>query len=163
MKRLTRSGLLAALDGFIAGRTEFEAVRCFVLGYFEAEEELDLENGLEDAFSVIGPYLEYEEAYGDEHRLTRMRRFRSVLSTVGTVVEHLVFALEFDRICKLHEKLQEGRITRAVYDDQLRKLSPVELDVRTIALWAAAHEGRAELDLSLMWDRQPGSAPWTPK
>lgn len=76
MIRLTRADLVSALDAFISERVQFEAIRRFVFRYFDSEENVILEEGLEEVFAVLGPYIEYEEANGDEHRLTRMLRLR---------------------------------------------------------------------------------------
>ena len=150
VKRLTRSDFLSAVGTFIAEQTQFETVRRFVFQCFEAEEDFDLEEGLEEVFAVLAPYLLYEEAHSDAHRLERMRRLRDALSQEGALAERALFALEFDRIQELRGKLLSGRITRAVYDDQLRKLSPATFDIRRLALRSAAHEGRETVDNRLM-------------
>ena len=150
MTRLVQEDLLKAIDIFTSGEAEFDVLRRFVFSYFEGESDVELKEGMDEVFAVLGPYMEYEEAYGDAMRLERMRRLRSALSERGASAERAVFALEFDKIQALHSKLVKGTIPRAVYEEQLRKLSPADFDHRRLALWAAAHEGRGEADVGLM-------------
>lgn len=140
MSTRTRADLLSVLDSVLADGN-FPRLRRFVFEYFEGENHVKLEDDLERVLAVLAPYLEYEEAYGDADRLKRLQRLRDVLDSADdALVERTVWALEIDQIKDLRGRLEQGVITRSVYEAQLQKLSPVEIDVRRIALWAE-HNG----------------------
>jgi hypothetical protein len=139
MRRFARADLVAVMDSLLLGRVGFERVRQFVFQYLEGEGEVQLDDDLELVFTALGPYLEHEEAYGDDERMVRMCRLRDALSAAGAPVERTVWALEFDRVRDLQRRFDAGVITRTVFETQLRELSPAEFDMHRVAFWATAY------------------------
>lgn len=150
MSRLSCLDLLSVLDSFLSGHANFEQVRRFVFQFYEAEEDITLETDLELVFAALAPYLEWEEAHGDDIRRERMQRLRDALSAAGAPVERTVWALEFEQIKGLQRRLDGGAITRGTYEAQLCKLSPAEFDVGRVAFWAEAHRKLNEIDTALL-------------
>lgn len=95
-------------------------------------------------FPILAPYLEDEEARGDEDRQQRTRRLRRLLDQEAALSERAVFALEFDKIRDLVRRFDNHLISRDVFENEIQKLSPGRFDPRRIVLWAIAHRDEFE-------------------
>ena len=144
MTRLTLSALQNILDAYLAGHQPFSEVRRFVYRYYEAEDETVLDDQLTAIFPILAPYLEDEEARGDEEKRQRIRRLRGLLDQEVGLSERAVFALEFDKIQDLVRRFDSQLISRDVFEDEIRKLSPGKFDPRRIVLWATVHRDESE-------------------
>jgi hypothetical protein len=149
MKSLTKGGLLAIVDDYLNGRIDFSAVRAYVFQYYEAEEQFAISRDMEKLFAALAPYLEYEEAFGDEERRERMKLVRVAIgseSADSCLPERAVFALEFPKIKDVTTAYEARRIPHDVFIQQLSRLSPVSFDVARLALWARAHSNLTTMD-----------------
>jgi hypothetical protein len=148
--RLTLPQLRHTLDMYLSGLQPFSAVRRFVYGYYEAEDESALDASLTEIFPILAPYLEDEEARGDDGRQERIRRLRDLLDRDTALPERVVFALEFDKIRDLGRRFNNKLISRDTLENEIQKLSPGRFDWRRVALWAISHHGENEPDPSKM-------------
>jgi hypothetical protein len=147
MKILKLTDFLILLDSYLDGNSAFKILRDFIYGYFEAEENLEVDSNLSDILSVLAPYFEYEEAFGDPKREIRLKHLRQSLVSTTDLKERVIFAIEFDKIMSLTDKLNRGTITQKVYDEQLKKLSPARFDSHRISVWANRHNGESDIDI----------------
>jgi len=139
MQNLNIEIFLEILDEFISAKLEFSAVREFVFQFYDDEQEFIVDEKTEILITVLTPYLEHEESWGDTERYDRMKRIRTVLQSDSNLTERLIFALRFSEIKILTNKLKNGIITKHVYCEQIGKLSPIEYDVQIVCKWAACH------------------------
>ena len=148
MKIIKLTDFLKLLDSYLNANSPFELLRNFIYKFFESEERFNIEADLLDILPVLAPYFEYEEAFGDHNRKTRFIRLRQILVCTTKLRERVIFALEFERIMSLQDKLNKGMITKNVYDEQLEKLSPAQFDLHLISAWAKNHNGKSDIDIS---------------
>jgi len=149
MKVLSVEGFLVVLDAYLTGRSGFEDVREYVFQLYWAEEEFQIDDRTKSLFAAMLGYLQVEEALGDSHQMERMKRLRYLLDSedlLDTLPERVSFALEFPKIRELTEKLNIGVISKRVYEDQLRKLSPPDVDIGRIEVWAQAHVNEPDIN-----------------
>ncbi len=150
MKTLTMTALIAMILSFLRDEKSFSVVRDFAYEYYESETNCKLDSALHVLFPVLVPYLEYEEAFGDKDRRKKIQRLYQVLQLHNVRPEHAVFALNFDKIQQFHRKLENQLLTRYVYDEQLKKLSPADFNLEAVARWAKAHKTLDSMDESKM-------------
>ena len=146
MKTITLIDLIERLRDYLDGKCDFEFVRRLVYSPYESEEDLVVDDDADDLLSVLSPYVQTEEAFGDNHRDFRLRRIVSLFDQPphSSPAAIAVFALNFDEIAELRSKVDNGVIPENVYRDQLSKLSPAEYDADTIVKWARRHQGDLE-------------------
>jgi hypothetical protein len=126
---VTERTLLHAIARAAEDEEGFLALRRLVFGNFEAEEDYVFEPGaLVNIFDALLPYLQVEEAFGDEERHQRMRRLKASLEDEMTT-ESAIIGLEHGRAAALMEKFRGGLIDRETLEAQLRKLSPLKFDL----------------------------------
>lgn len=142
---LTKQGFLLEILSCLNGDSQFSALQRYVFQYFEAEEDFELEEALDQIFQVFLPYLHFEESQEDAERDVRLRRVYALLQNATSAIkERVVFGLEFDRILRLTRKLNSGVIPEHVYDEQLAALAPCEYDHDAIKAWAKRHVNEKE-------------------
>lgn len=142
MKYLTLQDLLDQVQAYVCGAEEFRAVRRFVFQYFEAEQDFELSPELDAVFSVLLPYLHFEEACCDRDREGRMRRLCEQLTASDRLpVERSVFALEHAKILDLASRFGRGVIVKCVLEEQIAKLSPADFCVEQVIRWAQEENG----------------------
>jgi len=106
----------------------FLALRNFVFDYYAAEDDYVFEPAAGEAvFAVLLPYLQVEEAFGDNRREQRMRWLGMALEKEFTA-ESAVAAISRERIAQLLTKRASRVISEEVFQEQLRKLSPARVD-----------------------------------
>jgi hypothetical protein len=81
MMRFTLQDLRLRLQRFIEGSDDFSVVRDWVFEFDWGERSLTVDTPLDEVFSVLLPYLQYEEAKEDSKRDVRMRRVYGLLPT----------------------------------------------------------------------------------
>lgn len=150
MKTVGTVTLLNVVNSISEGEAPFEALRELVFSFYEAEEGITLDEQMESLFAVLAPYLEYEEVYGDPNKRSKILRLKRMIENGRIQAEHAVFAIEFDMIKSISQKLKEGVITREVFEKKVKELSPANIDWNKVFLWAYAHTDIPELDLSLI-------------
>jgi hypothetical protein len=146
MKKLKLDDFLKLLDSYLDGNIPLKVMRDFIFSIFESEDNFEIDTNLSEALPVLAPYFEYEEAFGDPKGKTRLRRLRQILEAKKDLKERVVFALEFDRIMSLVNKLNLGLITLKIFNEQLEKLSPAPFDLQRISLWANSHKEKNDVD-----------------
>lgn len=125
---VSRRVLLKKIADAASDNEGFLAFRNFVFDYYAAEDNyVFTSHSLELIFAVLLPYLQVEEAFGDSQREQRMKRLRTALEEELTP-ESAICALEYDRITLLLTRLESEAISKDVFDKQLKKLSPVQVD-----------------------------------
>jgi hypothetical protein len=119
-------------------------LRNFVFDYYAGEDEyVFTSERLEKIFAVLLPYLHFEEAFGDQRRALRLRLMEQILRE-DLSPESAVLGLEYDQISALSEKLESGLIPESVFETQLRKISPADVDWnRVLTLYRSHPEFRA--------------------
>lgn len=106
----------------------FLALRDFVFDYYAAEDDYVFEPEAGEAvFAVLLPYLQVEEAFGDDRREQRMKWLGLALEKEFTA-ESAVAAISRDRIARLLSRRASRVISEEVFQTQLRKLSPARVD-----------------------------------
>jgi len=131
---VTQQKLLHRVRQAIASQEGFIAFRDSVLDYYSADDDYIFKTDeLKLIFSVLAVYLEFEEVYGDSLRLKRLARLGKALSAGQIRAEHVVIALEYERIAALACKLYAGLISKPVFDRQLRQICPIKkIDWETV-------------------------------
>ena len=152
MRTISLSSLIRLIQQYVDGRCDYETVRSFVFSRYEGECELRVEDDADDLLSVLAPYFESEEAFGDKHRDIRLRRLvrfceEPIRNKVSTSA---VFAMNFDEIQQLLSRVEGGVISDTGFREQIRKLSPVVFDVDSVVAWGRIHKGQSEPDSSLI-------------
>lgn len=132
MKSVSTTSLVEMIARAAGDYDRFVNLRNLVFDYFTDEETYFFSSEiLKDVFSVLLPYLQDEEAFGDEQRAERMKRLATALR-LELSCEMAVLALEYDRISDLVRRKESGVITDFTYQQQLRKISPVQIDWRRL-------------------------------
>ncbi len=140
MMLLTKEMLRSEVKNYVDGHSPFSAVRRFVFQYFEAEEDFEVTEELDDIFEVFLPYLQHEESVGDPDCELRLRRLYELLGDKPTFSkERAVFAIEFDKLRDLAKKASDGTISNSIYLDHVSKLSPCKFDYDVVTSWANNH------------------------
>ena len=125
---MSRETLLQKIAQAIDSQERFIELRNFIFDYYAAEDEYDFTSPeLEKVFAVLLPYLHFEEAFGDPQRPERLRLLEKTLKEEMSP-EAAILGLEFDKISQLLQKLRSGLISDTVFETQLKKISPVDLD-----------------------------------
>ena len=126
---VTLKTLLEMVLTVVSSPESISKLREYVLGYYYDEDEYVFDELLEDAFIVLSPYLEMEEAEGDNALKTRMKRLVYVLESGGVSKEGMVAALYYDAAIELSNKHERQVIDDFTYRRKLGDLTPVEFDV----------------------------------
>lgn len=147
MKTIAVPDIVQQIEGYLARRYDYDALRNFVYARYEAEEGLVSAPGADEVLSVIAPYIETEEFIADDKKDIRLGRLATLLSdTRGLPPSALsVLALYYDEISRLLEKRRDQLIPPDVCREQVRKLSPAKFDVDLVLEWADKLCGRREL------------------
>ena len=116
---------------------EFARLRDLVFDYFADEETYFFQSeSVRDVFAVLLPYLHFEEAFGDEQRAQKMTRLDKALRAEFSP-EMAVLGLEYERIAELERKKQSGVISDFTFQQQLRKISAVQINwAKVLSLYA---------------------------
>jgi hypothetical protein len=116
---------------------EFKNFREFIFDYYYGEDDYVFETEeLEIIFAVLSSYLEFDEAYGDPLKSTRLSRLKATFQQGGWSVEHTIYALESDKLGDLLSRHQTGVISEQILESQVRKLAPIAFDwKRVISLY----------------------------
>jgi hypothetical protein len=146
VKTISVPTIVRQIEGYLAGKYDYDVLRNFVFSRYEAEEGLLVAPGADEVLSVLAPYMETEEFIADDKKDVRLRRLARVLSdTRGLPPSALsVLALEYDAISRLLEKRRGQLITFDVCREQVRKLSPAMFDVDLVLAWAEKQYGQSE-------------------
>lgn len=138
MKSVSTTSLLQTISQAANGNYQFARLRNLVFDYFADEETYFFQSeSVKDVFGVLLPYLHAEEAFGDEHRAQRMKRLDKALLAEFSP-EMAVLGLEYERIAELERKKQTGVISHFTFQQQLRKVSPSQINwAKLLALYAS--------------------------
>jgi hypothetical protein len=145
MIQITIKMLVQMLRQYLDGKCEFKTIRQLVFSYCYAEDDISIDDSTEELFSVFVPYLLSEEAFGyDNHDLRMQRLVRLIDTTRESIANVAAFAIDYDEIQALLQKRQAGYIPESVLYQQIQKISPADLDVELLLLWARRHQGQSE-------------------
>ena len=139
MKSVSTTSLLHTISQAANDDDQFARLRNLVFDYFADEETYFFQSeSLKDVFNVLLPYLHFEEAFGDEARAQRMERLEKALRAEFSP-EMAVVGLEYERIAELDRKKQAGVISEFTFQQQLRKISPAQVNwAKVLALYASS-------------------------
>lgn len=127
--RVSRATLLKLIGEALQSGEDFNEFRSFVLNRYYAEDEYIFESeGIELIFDEVGAYLLDTEFAEDPFTSDRFRKLRKVFEAGGWTLEHVICALDYDRITTLLDKYRSSAISVSVFDDQIRKLSRADFD-----------------------------------
>jgi len=133
MKTITLQSLTDTISEWLSGRQSYEDLRRLVYSRYESEEEFVVEPVADDVLSVLAPYMEYEESFGDPRRKVRLGRLFQVLRRPNNYPqEFAVLAIEYDELQELLRKHEAGLLTDAILRQQVTKLSPASFDVERV-------------------------------
>jgi len=138
MKSVSTTNLLQTISQAANDNDEFASLRNLVFDYFANEETYFFQpESARDVFGVLLPYLHFEEAFGDEQRAQRMKRLEKALREEFSP-EMAVLGLEYERIAELEGKKQSGVISEFTFQQQLRKISPAQINwAKVLSLYAS--------------------------
>lgn len=105
-------------------------LRDFISDFYAGEEDNEyiFENeNVRTVFDVLAIYLEYVEAYGDPFLNKKLRRLKAVME-IECTPEIFVLAIYMDSIAALINKLSLGIVSEVVFQEQLRKLTPIRVN-----------------------------------
>lgn len=108
-------------------------LRNFILNYYYNEDHYVFDEFTEEAFAVLSPYLEMEEAIGDDLFSVRMKRLIYIVKSIGWTKEGIVGALYYDDIIVLNKKNRSQVIDKTTYQKKIRDLTPVDFDITKLA------------------------------
>jgi hypothetical protein len=150
--RISIPALLDRLSKYLGGEDTYDSFRSYVYSRYESDGEITVDEDADDLLSVISPYVETETAINDPNREKRLRRVFALLSEQIRlpVVPTAVFALNYDEIAELTQKLEKNLISNKVYRKQIDRLSPADFDAEVVGRWATEHAGETEPKLEKM-------------
>ena len=122
-------------DCFLNNSFSIIPLRSFVFEFYEAENNQTYSEQLELFFSILSPYLEYEEAYGDSEAENKIIRLKKISNKNKLNNSSIVFALNFETIQELYKKNKNSIINDKVFNEQIKKLSPGNFEPKKIIEW----------------------------
>lgn len=122
---VTEAELLKIITSSSKTRNGLIKLRELVFNYYYNEDNYEFDKSTEDAFTVLSPYLEMEEAVGDDLFSTRMSRLAYIVEDNGWSRESLIVALYFDDIMALNKKVKSHVIDDSTYRKKIEDLTPV--------------------------------------
>lgn len=133
------------LRQYLDGQCDYDSIRQYIFSRYESEGEILVDDSADELLSVLGPYVEFEEAFGDDCRDVRLRRLVVLLETAHESLSNVAaFAMNYDEIQTLLQKQMAGAVSEFVLRQQVQKMSPAELDVGLLLSWGRSHQGQSE-------------------
>lgn len=138
MLKIATDDIIEKIDEVISDESKFAELIRFVGEYFYGDDDIVLDNALELIYPVLFSYLDFVDSYGDENKMTRLRRLKEILMNGKALNDKIIFTLEDDEFDVLIEG--RGMKKKEKFKTKIRKPIPNGIDLVEQVIFALEFE-----------------------
>lgn len=123
---VTKAELLKLIQNASRSHSQLVALRNYVFDFYYDDCNYIFDDKLINVFTVLCPYLLFEEARGDTDFSLRLRRLAFILQNNGAMKPCIILAIYYDEIKTLHDSYSNKLLSENTYKQKLKELSGLD-------------------------------------